>query len=174
MMHTTSIPLVMALERRPQSPSPTRDVLSPEKAAALVQKIADDLVRLFPGIDRLDLAAATILFDPAQLLRPGWPADTMLTELVARAPGSTAEDGGRLLAFGGDADNYPASALTPDQRSVRARFCCSRCGSAAMPMTWPRFRRHWKPGCSTTAWPVPRRRCWCRKLSGSSWNTPAI
>ena len=114
MMHTTSIPLVMALERRPQSPSPTRDVLSPEKAAALVQKIADDLVRLFPGIDRLDLAAATILFDPAQLLRPGWPADAMLTELVARAPGSTAEDGGRLLAFGGDADNYPASALTPD------------------------------------------------------------
>jgi len=114
MTESTAIPLLLALERRPQGAAPARDVLLPAQAAALIQKIADDLLRLHPGIDALDLAAAAILFDPAQLLRPGWPVDAALAELVSRAPGSAGADGGRLLAFGGDADTYPTPALTPD------------------------------------------------------------
>ncbi|MEZ5464160.1 MAG: hypothetical protein R3F22_02825 [Lysobacteraceae bacterium] len=116
MTSPSSIPLLLALERSPQSIAPARDVLSPTQASALVQKIADDLLRLHPGIDALDLAAAAILFDPAQLLRPRWPLDAALTELVSRAPGSAEAGGGRLLAFGGENHAYPTPALTPDTR----------------------------------------------------------
>ena len=115
MTRIDAIPLLLALERRPQSAPSARNVLAPDAAAMLIQKIADDLLRLFPGIERLDLAAAMILFDPAQLLRPGWPLDAALAELIARAPDSANSDGGRLLAFGGDDSVYPTPALTPEQ-----------------------------------------------------------
>ena len=106
---------MLALERRPQDAPPVASGLSPTAAAVLAEKVAADLTRLFPGVEALDLALVAILFDPAQLLRPGWPLDAALNELQVRAPRNAVLEGsGRLLAFGCSAEGYPGAALTPD------------------------------------------------------------
>lgn len=87
-------------------PSLPRDV-----AAELAAHVASDLERLLPGVDQLDLAVAGAVFDPAELLRPGWPLHAALAELTARAPGE--RQAPRVLGFGAHAGQMPAG-LEPD------------------------------------------------------------
>lgn len=54
-----------------------------------------------PQVAELDLVFAAAHFDPAEVLRPGWPIHRRLEELQMRAPGRN--QGPRLLAFGTDA-----------------------------------------------------------------------
>lgn len=84
-----------------------------ERAAAdsLIESLGDDLRRLLPGIEALDAGVACALFDPAELLRPGWPVHAALAELVGSAPGLR---GGRMIAFGTQAGQMPATALQPE------------------------------------------------------------
>lgn len=92
----------LCLEMRPGT-QPGRAGLGQDEAAALVERIAADLVRHAPDAARLDLVLAAAHFDPAELLRPGWPLHRRLAELHARAP--RAPDGApRLIVFGANAD----------------------------------------------------------------------
>lgn len=88
-----------------------RLTLERTEAEALAEFIAADLKRLLPGVDALDGVFAAALFDPAELLRPGWPVHQALDELAARAPGRT---GGRVIAFGAESGRMPVSALQPE------------------------------------------------------------
>jgi hypothetical protein len=90
---------------------PGRAVLSREAAEALGGHAAIDLQRLLPGIGDIDLALAAAHFDPAELLRPGWPVHAALSEIAQRAPGSGR---GRVIALGAHADIMPLPALQPD------------------------------------------------------------
>lgn len=101
---------VLALELAPGA-APMRRVLPAAGGDALASLFASDLARALPESDGLDVAIALAALDPAQLLRPGWPAHAALAELAARAPGTS---GGRVLAFGAHDGTLPDAALQPD------------------------------------------------------------
>lgn len=91
---------VLALELAGGS-TPQRAALPPEQAGALAERVGRDLAQWEPRVRELELSLAAAHFDPAEVLRPGWPLHRRLDELRARAPGR--DQGPRLLAFGADA-----------------------------------------------------------------------
>jgi hypothetical protein len=97
----------LALELRPGT-TPARATLDLAGADSLAALVARDLARFAPGAEQHDLAFAAALFDPVELLRPGWPAHGELGRLLAGAP---ARGESRVAAFGGD--GLP-DALRPD------------------------------------------------------------
>jgi hypothetical protein len=88
----------LALELRPGE-SAGRVALDIEAAGALVALIARDLARFAPGATEHDLAVAGALFDPVELLRPGFPLHAELGQLLAGAPRAFEP---RVMAFAGD------------------------------------------------------------------------
>ncbi|TFZ47787.1 hypothetical protein E5C33_00550 [Stenotrophomonas maltophilia] len=80
---------------------PRQAVLSAEQAGELAERVGRDLAKHVPQVAELDLVFAAAHFDPAEVLRPGWPIHRRLEELQMRAPGRN--QGPRLLAFGTDA-----------------------------------------------------------------------
>lgn len=101
--------LEMAIGTHPAEPA-----LGQEAAGRLAELVARDLGALVPGVQELDLAVAAAHFDPAEVLRPGWPLHRRLDELRARAPGR--HEGPRVLVFGADSSgNVPLPfQATPD------------------------------------------------------------
>ncbi len=87
-----------------------RPVLEPGTAGELAALAARDLAKLVPEAAQLDLGLVAALFDPVELLRPGYPLHAELERLVARAPGAA---GGRVIGFGAGAEGLPPT-LRPD------------------------------------------------------------
>lgn len=102
---------VFALELSSGS-TPTCAALPQERAGELVELLARDLEKLVPGACALDLVFAAAHFDPAEVLRPGWPLHRRLDELRQRAPGR--EQGPRVIAFGADSDGVVPLPLVAD------------------------------------------------------------
>lgn len=96
---TTHLFGVMALELTPGT-QPGRQVLPQTDAGRLAALLGRDLGALVPEVRELELAFAAAHFDPAEILRPGWPLHRRLDELRQRAPGR--HDGPRMIAFGAD------------------------------------------------------------------------
>lgn len=96
----THVAGVLALELSPASDI-ARDALPPADAEELARLIGQDLGTLVEGARTLDLVVAAAHFDPAEVLRPGWPLHRRLDELHQRAP-RHGEDT-RIVAFGADA-----------------------------------------------------------------------
>jgi hypothetical protein len=106
----TALPAVLALELPPgQSPSTT--TFSRDQADALAGLVAEDLHALLPGIGQARLALAGALFDPVELLRPGFPVWATLDELARRIPRGHLEN---VVAFGSHEGRMPAQALVPE------------------------------------------------------------
>ena len=105
-----ALPLLLALEIAAQAEVP-RVALSRDESAALAALVADDLRALLPDITAGRLALAGALFDPAELLRPGFPVLTTLEELARRVPRGTL---GHVIAFGTHDGALPAASLQPD------------------------------------------------------------
>ncbi len=94
-----SVLAVMALEWMPDGPAP-RTALAQDDAGLLAERIGHDLALLVPEVADLDLVVMGAHFDPAEVLRPGWPVHRRLHELRERAPGRNA--GARIIGFGAD------------------------------------------------------------------------
>ena len=94
-----SVLAVMALEWMPDGPAP-RTALAQDDAGLLYERIGHDLALLVPEVADLDLVVMGAHFDPAEVLRPGWPVHRRLHELRERAPGRNA--GARIIGFGAD------------------------------------------------------------------------
>ncbi|MEQ1511788.1 MAG: hypothetical protein ABL934_03820 [Lysobacteraceae bacterium] len=88
----------LALELVPGS-QPGRAALRQAEAGTLAGLVGRDLATLAAEAATLDLVFAGAHYDPAEMLRPGWPLHRRLEELHARAPQST---GPRIIAFGAD------------------------------------------------------------------------
>lgn len=101
--------LVLALERRPGSEA-AGAALARSEAQDLIATLGRDLVRLYPAIEGLDLACSAACYDPAQLLRPGWPVHAALGRLVELSPGAS----GRLIAFAAHEGGFADPDLMPD------------------------------------------------------------
>jgi hypothetical protein len=67
--------------------APTRGALAPAQAGMLAERIGRDLAQWIPEVRALELSVGMAHFDPAEVLRPGWPLHRRLEELHARAPG---------------------------------------------------------------------------------------
>lgn len=80
--------------------APAAAALPQDAAGRLAEMLARDLRTLVPGAEALDLSLAAAHFDPAEVLRPGWPLHQRLDELRQRAPG--AGQGPRVIVFGAD------------------------------------------------------------------------
>ena len=92
---------VFALELSGGS-TPAVAALPQAPAGRLVELLARDLGKLVPGASSLDLSFAAAHFDPAEILRPGWPLHRRLDELRQRAPGR--EQGPQVIVFGADSE----------------------------------------------------------------------
>ena len=90
----------LALELVPGS-QPGRAALRQAEAGALASLVGRDLAALAGDAAALDLVLAGAHYDPAEMLRPGWPLHRRLEELHARAPQA---DAARIIAFGADGD----------------------------------------------------------------------
>jgi hypothetical protein len=99
----------LALELRPGARAGL-SVLDQEAAGELAGRIAQDLAGFAPGLVSLDLGLVAALFDPVELLRPGWPLHAELDRLVVQAPNRA---NARIVAFGGRNGELPES-LRPD------------------------------------------------------------
>lgn len=92
--------LVVALELSSGS-QPAQAALTADDAGRLVELVGRDLATFASDLPGLDLVLAAAHFDPAEILRPGWPVHQRLDELLRRAP--QRNQGPRLIAFGADA-----------------------------------------------------------------------
>jgi len=99
----------LALELTPGTGA-ARATLDQPAAGELAALIARDLAKFEPAATQLDLALIAALFDPVELLRPGWPLHRELERLIAQAPG---DGNARIIAFAGQDGQLPAN-LQPD------------------------------------------------------------
>lgn len=102
---------VMALECAPGSRI-ERDALGHADAARLAGLLGRDLGLLVPGVCALDLALSAIHYDPAEVLRPGWPLHDTLDQMRLHAPGRMRD--ARVIAFGAAADGVLPEMLRAD------------------------------------------------------------
>jgi hypothetical protein len=79
-------------------------VLDQAAAESLAAGIANDLARFDAAAAELDLGLLAAAYDPAELLRPGWPLHRELERLVAQAPGAGLP---RVIAFADQAGQLP-------------------------------------------------------------------
>lgn len=96
---------VIALELR-DGQQPTQAALGADAAGALAMQLGRDLAALVAPVGDCDLALFAAHFDPAELLRPGWPVHQRVVELLQRAPAHTGrgeERPARIIGFGADA-----------------------------------------------------------------------
>ncbi len=124
--HTATLPAlegvvgVLALELG-EDPVPAHAALDQNTAGRLAGLVGRDLDALAPGVRDLELAFAAAHFDPAEILRPGWPVHRRLHELRQRAPGAK---GPRIIAFGADADGDVPLPLQCDRQLLGGRLRC--------------------------------------------------
>ena len=104
-----ALPVLLALEPVIGAP-PARMILSRDEAAELAQLVATDLCAVVPLVKRAQLVVAGALFDPVELLRPGFPVWATLDELARRVPRGQL---GNVIAFGHHEGRMPAPELEP-------------------------------------------------------------
>ncbi|MCD8456909.1 hypothetical protein LPH50_01460 [Xylella taiwanensis] len=77
---------------------PAHAALRPDQAGVLAEHVGCDLAQWVPQVSALELSFAAAHFDPAEVLRPGWPLHRYLEELQTQVP--RCHQGPRVLAFG--------------------------------------------------------------------------
>jgi len=113
------IRLLAGLEIQPGA-NPRR-VLDKHGAEQLAEHLAEDLWRVVPAVDRTLLVLGASLFEPFELMRPGFPAWLALEELAdttLRAHGFEP----RILAIGAHHARMPHRQLQPPDESPQGQF----------------------------------------------------
>ena len=103
-----ALPIVLALET--QAGAAPRTSLSRDEADELAALVATDLHALLPQVAQTRLMLAGALFDPVELLRPGFPVWATLDELGRRVPRAGVA---QVVAFGSHEGHMPAQPLEP-------------------------------------------------------------
>lgn len=89
-----------------------RDRLEQAGIGSLADLVARDLAGFCAEAATLEMVLVGALYDPVELLRPGWPLHRELDQLAARAPRSGVAGSGRVIAFGSHDGRLPG-ALSP-------------------------------------------------------------
>lgn len=102
---------VIALELSDGDP-PKQAALRADVAGELATQLGRDLAKLVPASGDCDLALFAAHFDPAEVLRAGWPLHRRVTDLLQRAPGRAQAP--RIVGFGADASGEVPQPLQCD------------------------------------------------------------
>ncbi|RFF28185.1 hypothetical protein DZK25_04140 [Wenzhouxiangella sp. 15181] len=113
------IRLLAGLEIEPgESPGRTLDRHEAERLAG---HLAEDLHRVVPAVEQTMLVLSASLFEPFELMRPGFPVWQALEELAE----STLRERGfepRVLAIGAHRSKMPHAGLQPSEQSPQGQF----------------------------------------------------
>lgn len=104
-----------------QPGSSAQRLLDRESCEKLAADLATDLARVEPAARQAMLVVGGCLLEPAELLRPGWPAWEALSEL-ARPVIREHSASGQLLAIGAHAGGLPDARLRPPPRPPAGQF----------------------------------------------------
>ncbi|KAA9130930.1 hypothetical protein F3N42_11280 [Marinihelvus fidelis] len=86
-----------------------RTTIDRNSAEQLLAHLATDLAALAPGARHCSLALSGALYDPTEILRPGYPVFAALAQLQKHA----GDQGPRLLSVGADGERMPLDGLQP-------------------------------------------------------------
>ncbi len=117
--HHIHIRLLAGLEISPEGDGRRR--LGRADSEALAEAVANDLARIIPEAAEGMLSVAGALFEPGELLRPGWPAWQAMTEIadsLIQRQGLAS----RLMALGAHQGSLPHSALNPPETAPEGLF----------------------------------------------------
>lgn len=106
-----------ALELSPQTQAGT-PCLQQAQAGELAALLARDLARWVPEVRDCDFTILAALFDPVEILRPGFPLHAELERLTAQAPG---QGQARVIALGAN-DNSLPDTLAPSKEFADGPF----------------------------------------------------
>ncbi|TAL75533.1 MAG: hypothetical protein EPN56_00665 [Rhodanobacter sp.] len=106
-----ALPLVLAIEPV-TGEAAARSTLTRDEAAELAALIAADLHGVVPAVEAARLAIVGGLYDPVELLRPGFPVWAMLEELARRHP---RQHLGNVIAFGTHEGQMPDRVFEPSK-----------------------------------------------------------
>jgi len=115
------LPLFVAIESQPDSLRTEQVVLSATMAQQLLAHLATDLTAIDAGIQSCALTTSAALYDLAQLLRPGLPVFSTLSELL-EASYAGQDFQARLLAFGAHQGRMVNLKLMPEDKLVAGPF----------------------------------------------------
>ena len=102
---------LIAIELR-EAGTPERPALASAAAGEVAALLGRDLVKLTPNGLACDLGLLAVHYDPAEVLRPGWPLHAALEDLLQRMPGDA--PGPRTIGFGTDAEGNLPELLRAD------------------------------------------------------------
>ena len=106
-----------ALELSPQTRAGTA-CLQQASAGALAGLLARDLAKWVPEVSDCDITVLAALFDPVEILRPGFPLHAELERLTAQAPG---QGQARIIALGANEAALPET-LAPAKEFAGGPF----------------------------------------------------
>ena len=106
-----------ALELSPQTRAQSPCLFQAE-AGELAALLARDLARWVPEVRDCDFTVLAALFDPVEILRPGFPLHAELERLTAQAPG---QGSARVIALGANENALPDT-LAPSREFAEGPF----------------------------------------------------
>ena len=106
-----------ALELSPQTQAQS-PCLTQAQAGELAALLARDLARWVPEVRDCDFTILAALFDPVEILRPGFPLHAELERLTAQAPG---QGQARVIALGANENALPET-LSPSSQFAEGPF----------------------------------------------------
>ena len=106
-----------ALELSPQTRAQTLS-LPQVQAGELAALLARDLARWVPGVRDCNFTVLAALFDPVEILRPGFPLHAELERLTAQVPG---QGSAQIIALGANENALPAT-LAPSSEFAEGPF----------------------------------------------------
>ena len=106
-----------ALELSPQTRAQS-PCLQQARAGELAALLARDLAKWVPEVRDCDFTILAALFDPVEILRPGFPLHAELERLTAQAPG---QGQARVIALGTNENALPET-LSPSQEFAEGPF----------------------------------------------------
>ena len=106
-----------ALELSPQTRAQSPCLFQAE-AGELAALLARDLARWVPEVRDCDFTVLAALFDPVEILRPGFPLHAELERLTAQAPG---QGSARVIALGANENALPDT-LAPSPEFAEGPF----------------------------------------------------
>ncbi len=101
--------VAVELREAGQAANPALSSVSAGDVAAMLGR---DLAKLAPQVTDCDLGLLAVHFDPAEVLRPGWPVHAALEDLLQRMPNDGF--GARMIGFGADAEGNVPEPLRAD------------------------------------------------------------
>lgn len=106
-----------ALELSPQTRAQS-PCLQQARAGELAALLARDLAKWVPEVRDCDFTILAALFDPVEILRPGFPLHAELERLTAQAPG---QGQARMIALGANENALPET-LAPSKEFAEGPF----------------------------------------------------